>query len=70
MKNSNKCVKCGSTDIVRVPGSMQYSTGNAIATGTGNFVSVTRYVCAGCGFSEEWIDSPIDIQRIKNKYGK
>jgi hypothetical protein len=33
-----------------------------------NAVKVTRYLCGSCGFSEEWIDSPGDIARIKKKY--
>jgi predicted nucleic-acid-binding Zn-ribbon protein len=69
MKNGNQCVKCGLTDIVKVPGSVKYGTGNAVEVGLGSFVAVTRYVCTGCGFSEEWIDSQIDIQRIKRRYG-
>jgi predicted nucleic-acid-binding Zn-ribbon protein len=72
MKNSKMCPKCQSTDIIRVPG-------NATGTGAGNniivgstlflkFVLVTRYLCGSCGFSEEWIDTPEDIAKIRQQY--
>ncbi len=32
-------------------------------------VKVTRYLCCACGFSEEWIDNPEDVAKIKKKYG-
>ena len=32
-------------------------------------VKVTRYLCGSCGFSEEWIDAPEDLQQLKEKYG-
>lgn len=70
MKNTKKCPKCGGTDILRVAGSAgAYGTGNNIQTGLSNFsaVKVHRYVCCGCGYSEEWIDKE-DIPRLVKKY--
>jgi hypothetical protein len=32
-------------------------------------ISVTRYVCGQCGFSEERLDSPEDLEKLKKKYG-
>ena len=32
-------------------------------------VKVTRYLCAACGFSEEWVNSADDIAKLKKKYG-
>jgi transposase-like protein len=72
VKNSKKCPKCKSSDIVRVPGDIRgYGAGNNITVGWTifNAVKVTRYLCATCGFSEEWIDSPTDIAKVKAKYG-
>ncbi len=71
MRNSNTCPKCQSTDIVRIQGSTGgYGAGNNIAVGRTIFsaVKVTRYLCASCGFSEEWIDSDDDIAKLKKKY--
>jgi ribosomal protein S27AE len=72
VRNFKMCPQCRSTDIIRVPG-------NATSTGAGNniivgstlflkFVLVTRYLCGSCGFSEEWIDTPGDIAKIRQHY--
>ena len=45
-----------------------YGGGNDIHVGFGT-VKVTRYLCGSCGFSEEWIDSPEDLHKLKEKYG-
>ena len=29
---------------------------------------VTRFLCGKCGFSEEWIDSLEDIEKLRMKY--
>jgi len=71
MRSSNKCPKCRSGDIVRIPGQIRaYGAGNNIRAGWTifNSVKVTRYLCASCGFSEEWIDSPDDIAKLKKTY--
>ena len=71
MRSSSTCPKCKSTDIVRIPGAVSgYGAGNNIIVGRTIFstVKVTRYLCASCGFSEEWIDSAADISSIKKKY--
>ena len=69
MKNSKKCPKCQSSDVIRVPGEVA-AIGNNIKLGGFNFwsVPVTRYLCATCGFAEEWVDSAEDIAKIKRKY--
>jgi predicted nucleic-acid-binding Zn-ribbon protein len=71
MKNSKACPKCRSTETIRIPGQVRaFGAGNNISVGATIFssVRVTRYLCASCGFSEEWIDSPDDIAAIKKKY--
>ena len=72
MKNKNICPKCGSADIVVVPGRAgAYGTGNNIQVGLTNFsaVLVNRYVCCSCGYSEEWIEKE-DIPTLNKKYKK
>ncbi len=71
MKNSKKCPKCASSDILRIPGGLDPS-GNSIPAGMTVFSSVlvTRFMCVICGFSEEWVESNADIQKLKKKYGK
>lgn len=71
MRNSKKCSKCGSVDIIHVPGTVGgFGAGNNIAVGRTVFssVKVSRYLCASCGFLEEWIDSPSDMEQVKQKY--
>ncbi|BBF43186.1 hypothetical protein lbkm_1873 [Lachnospiraceae bacterium KM106-2] len=73
MKDSKRCPKCNSNDIVVVPGTIgPYGGGNHIPLGNkmSNAVLVTRYVCLSCGYTEEWIDTPQDRQQLKEKYYK
>jgi len=70
MKNSKKCPKCQSADIIRIPGQVgPYGVGNNIRVAMWTWPGkVTRYLCATCGFSEEWIDSEADIAKVKDRY--
>lgn len=70
MKESNKCPKCDSSDIVRIDGGMGENQNN-ISTGMTifSYVPVNRYVCVDCGFTEEWIDSPEDRAKLKKRFG-
>ena len=66
MKNSKRCPKCQSEDIIRIDGySGPYGTGNNVMVGNTIFssVNVNRYICCSCGFSEEWIDTE-DIEKV------
>ena len=66
MKNTNRCPKCDSSDIIRVNGSSRaYGAGNNIINGMFSVVKVNIYICCNCGFSEEWIDEE-DIETIRN----
>lgn len=73
MKNSRRCPKCQSNDILRVEGeSGAYGSGNNIRVGMTilSSILVTRFVCCSCGFSEEWIENAGDIEKLKNKFGR
>ena len=73
MKQTNICPKCSSHEIVRIPGQAGgYGTGNNIPMGMTIFsaIKVTRYVCGHCGYSEEWIYNPDDLEKIKGKFGR
>lgn len=73
MKNGKVCPKCGSTDILRIPGKAgAYGSGNNIPNGPTIFqyIKVTRYLCCNCGFTEEWIDDAKDIITLKKRYGQ
>ena len=67
MKQTGTCPKCGGNDMLRIEGNIgPYGSGNHIPVGITSFsaVKVHRYLCCGCGYSEEWIDK-IDIPRLK-----
>lgn len=69
MKNTKTCSKCGGNDIVVVSndGHPDATYGNNIQTGMtilSGSIYVKRYICCGCGFSEEWIDQS-DIATLK-----
>ena len=73
MKNGNKCPKCESENILKIPVLKSDSLSNYIPTGNGLFIKpvyVSRYLCEECGYSEEWIDSKEDIEKLKKKYKK
>ena len=72
MKNSGECPKCGEKDIVEIPGKVgAYGSGNNIQVGFTVFsaIKVTRYLCASCGFSEEWVTNPGDLKKVAQKFG-
>ena len=66
MNNTKICPKCQSTDIVRIDGSVgAHGAGNNVLLGMSIFsaVNVNRYICADCGFTEEWIDKA-DLEKV------
>jgi hypothetical protein len=69
MKNTKICPKCRSNDILRIPGwTGPYGMGNYIPAGLFKVVKIDRYLCCSCGFSEEWITSEENIEKLKRKY--
>jgi ssDNA-binding Zn-finger/Zn-ribbon topoisomerase 1 len=71
MKTTGKCMKCGWSGIIRIPGQTgAFGSGNNIPVGKTIFssVRVTRYVCDKCGYSEEWVESTSDLERLREKY--
>ena len=73
MRNTHACPKCASADIVRIPGAKgAHGAGNNITVGATIFsaVLVTRYLCAHCGFSEEWVDDRADLEKLRVKYNE
>ena len=71
MKNSCLCPKCSSKDIALIPGlAGAYGAGNNILTGATIFsaVKVSRFLCLNCGFSEEWVESKDDLEKIRSSF--
>ena len=75
MRNTKQCPKCRSHDLLTIPGWVGgYGSGNnipirAFGWRSATHVLVTRFVCGACGFSEEWIEDPKDIARLRERYG-
>ena len=64
MKNEKLCPKCNGNNILRFEGEIgPYGTGNNMQVSFFHAVKVHRYICASCGFTEEWVDRE-DIQKI------
>jgi len=71
MRNTSTCPKCSGRDILRIEGqSGSHGAGNNIPVGWTVFSSilVTRYMCVGCGYSEEWIDDAADRANLVEKF--
>ena len=71
MRNSHSCPKCRSTETLRILGRPGRAGIDNIFLGATIFagvVLVTRYVCASCGFSEEWVDERADLEKLRSKY--
>ena len=66
MKNTKVCPKCKSPDVLVDPPT-RYSMGKEIRVGRIQ-VTLTRYVCLGCGYIEEWVDSPELLQKLKEEH--
>lgn len=71
MKHKNTCTKCESHDIFKIPGpaTVGYSQ-NKVPKSFFSSANVDRYVCARCGYSEEWIAYEKDLAQLAQKYGK
>ena len=65
MKKTNTCPKCGSHEILRVKDTGGNAT-NALMLGFLSVVPVPRYVCCGCGYTEEWVDQK-DLWVLKDE---
>lgn len=73
MKNTGRCPKCGSSNIVRVPDHPgRYASGNNIYTSKATLfgkIPVIRYVCCDCGYVENWVESPQELEEIQRAFG-
>ncbi len=71
MKHSNQCIKCDSSYIMKIKGGSTWTGAqNYILASSIKQVFVTRYLCGNCGYSEEWVDDPKNLDLLIKKYGK
>lgn len=73
MKNTGKCPKCGSENVVRIPDHPNsHASGNNIYTTTitlAGKIPVIRYVCCDCGYVENWVETKAELDKIKQIFG-
>ena len=69
MKQSNCCLKCGSNELLRIPGVPGEEPHIAIGAARLHEAEVAKYVCAKCGYIEQWIENPSDLQELESAYG-
>lgn len=72
MKNTGRCPKCGSSEIVRVPDDAHRYLANSICvTGalTVKRIPVARYVCHDCGYVEDWVEERHGRDEIERAWG-
>jgi len=74
MKDTKRCPKCRSADIILVPGERaEGGAGNLIRVSRWNPFAVVKpvlHVCGTCGYTENWLASSDDIARVKAIYGQ
>ncbi len=68
MKNTGKCTKCNSTDVVKVENRLGQQFDN-IKIGFMGIAEVGKYICCDCGFIEDWVESSFDLKKLKERYG-
>lgn len=73
MKNTGKCPKCGQGNILRVPDHPgRHASGNNIYTSTVTLmgkIPVIRYVCADCGYTENWVEQKNEREKLWRAFG-
>ncbi|MFC1453126.1 hypothetical protein ACFLSJ_07285 [Verrucomicrobiota bacterium] len=67
MKNG-KCPKCGSTSVYKNSYHGGFSGGVAVGAVTG--FKINQYICADCGFIEEYMADMADVSKIIQKCEK
>ena len=70
MKTGRPCPKCASDDQLYVPGGFLEGQNDAtIGVFLGTRFRIARYVCLQCGFTEEWVDRPEDMDTARSLRG-
>lgn len=66
MKNTQLCPKCEANNIIKVP--FRNVVGqDAVKLGVLNFVYLNYYICADCGYTEQWVDNQKSLDKLKLK---
>ena len=70
MKLTNQCPKCNSPDIVKESkeNNQFYANYVYVKKNWATYITLSRYICLHCGYTEEWVDSPEELDKIEKKY--
>lgn len=73
MLYTHTCPKCGSGEILRIPDNPgRYTSGNNIYTSSltlAGKIPVIRHVCLGCGYVENWVEEPGQLEKLRRTFG-
>ncbi|HEY1014042.1 MAG TPA: hypothetical protein VGE07_15120 [Herpetosiphonaceae bacterium] len=61
------CPQCQGTAVHVIDGST-LTGANRIPVSAFGHASLNRYICADCGFTQEWMEDPEDRRRIAKKW--
>ena len=64
MRNTGRCPKCGGTDLLAVEPGLY----NSFPIGFFTNAKIQRYVCRGCGYTEEWVAEE-SMERLRSSAG-
>lgn len=49
---------------------MQYANYVTVKKNWAQFVTLSRYICLHCGYTEEWVEDVEDLEKIEKKLKK
>lgn len=69
MKKSKICPKCGSAKVFRIEGAHGIYN---LSLGPLSTVFMERWICSGCGYSEQWIaeEDLSTVEQYRTKHQK
>lgn len=70
MKNSNRCAKCSGTELLRIPSLPGEEPHLVVGDHVMHEIPVTKFVCAKCGYMEQWVENPTDLAKLSEEYGR
>jgi ribosomal protein S27AE len=70
MKKNNKCTKCGSTHLIRIPVIPGEGPHIAIGDRVMHTLPVLQFVCGACGYIENWVAGDGELAKLREQYGQ
>jgi ribosomal protein L37E len=67
MHTHDECSKCGSGELLRIPATPGQHSHIVLGDRVLHTVAVTKYVCAACGYIEQWVNNKDDLERLREE---